>query len=146
MIYNKVMLLNTDDIIKNTTYWRESSEQDLRVAQELFKLGHYPHCLFFCHLSVEKILKAIVVGSTKEFPPYTHDLRKLAEIGNVSLNKSKEQTLDKISTFNIAGRYADAKFKFYQKYNKKETAIKYLNITENLIVWLKIEFRKTQLK
>jgi len=47
-----------------------------------------------------------------------------------------------IFTFNIAGRYADAKFEFYKKYNKKEYAQKYLKITKDLLLWLKKEFHK----
>lgn len=133
-----------NDINKNIKYWIESSEHDFQVARELIKLGHYPQCLFFCHLSIEKLLKAIVAKSIKDYPPYTHDLRKLAEIANLDLNSEQKQFLDKVFAFNIAGRYADVKFKFYQKYNKREYAQKYFKITQNLIIWLKKEFQKKQ--
>ncbi len=138
------MVLNGNEINKNTEYWNESSNQDLKVAQELFELKHYPQCLFFCHLSLEKLLKAIVVKNTKDYPPDTHDLRKLAEISGIKLDLEKEQILDKISTFNIAGRYADAKFKFYQEYNRETIAKEYLKITQGLILWLKKGFPKPQ--
>lgn len=55
------------------------------------------------------------------------------------LNGSKE---DFQVANNIAGRYADTKLKFYQKYNKKDYAQKYLKITEDLLLWLKKEFQK----
>lgn len=135
---------SNNDINKNIKYWIESSRQDFQVAQHLAKLRHYPQCLFFCHLSIEKFLKAIVAKSIKDYPPYTHDLRKLAEIANLDLNSGQKQFLDKIFTFNIAGRYADVKLKFYQKYNRKEYAQKYLKITKNLLLWLKKEFQKKQ--
>jgi len=38
-------------------FWIESSEEDFKVATGLFKLKHYPQSLFFCHLSLEKLLK-----------------------------------------------------------------------------------------
>ena len=95
-------MLSGGEIDKNAQYWRESSDQDLKVAEELFKLSHYPQCLFFCHLSIEKLLKAIVVKITGDYPPYTHDLRKLAEIAGMKLNSEQEKILDKISMCGIA--------------------------------------------
>ncbi|MGH7601969.1 MAG: HEPN domain-containing protein, partial [bacterium] len=38
--------------------WLESAEKDWDVARNLFKLKHYAYCLFFCHLTLEKLLKA----------------------------------------------------------------------------------------
>ena len=126
----------------NIQYWLNSSKKDFQVAQNLFNSRYYPQCLFFCHLSLEKILKAIIIKIIKDYPPYIHDLRRLAEIAKIDLNSQQMEYLDKIFTFNIAGRYADAKFEFYKKYNKKEYAQKYLKITENLLLWLKKEFQK----
>lgn len=123
-------------------YWLNGSKEDFQVAKSLFKLGHYSHCLFFCHLSIEKLLKAIVAKETKNYPPYTHDLRKLAEIADLDLDLKQEKALEIISIFNIVGRYADTKLKFYQKYNKKDYAQKYLKTTEELLLWLKKEFQK----
>lgn len=127
---------------KNILYWTDSAEKDFQVAQGLFRLKHYPQCLFFCHLSLEKLLKAIVIKKIKDYPPYTHDLRKLAEIANLDLSSKQKENLEIVSTFNIAGRYADEKIKFYKKYNKKEYAQKYLKITNDLLLWLKKEFQK----
>ena len=127
---------------KNIQYWLDSSEKDFQVAQSLLKSKHYPQCLFFCHLSVEKLLKGIVVRTIKDYPPFTHDLRKLAKMADLDLDSKQKQYLEIISTFNIAGRYADAKMEFYRKYNRKEYSQKYLKITQNLLLWLKKEFQK----
>ncbi len=126
----------------NIKYWLDGSQKDFQVAQSLFKSKHYPQCLFFCHLSLEKLLKAMVVKITKDYPPFIHDLRRLAEIAGLELDAKKKEYLDTISTFNIAGRYADEKFEFYKKYNKKEYAKKYLEITNKLSLWLKKESLK----
>ena len=123
-------------------YWKDNSEKDYQVAKKLYNSKYYSHCLFFCHLSLEKLLKAIIIKKTKDYPPYIHDLRRLAESGKIKLNLEQKQILDKISTFNIAGRYANEKFEFYKKYNEKEYAEKYLNITRKLLLWLKKEFLK----
>jgi len=130
------------NIQENIKYWLESSKKDFRAAQSLFESKHYAQCLFFCHLSLEKMLKGLTVKSAKKYPLYTHDLRRLAEIAKIDLDIQQRKYLDKIFTFNIAGRYADAKFEFYKKYNKKEYVQRYLKITENLLLWLKKEFQK----
>ena len=122
---------------KNIKYWLDGSKKDLEVAQSLFKSKYYPQCLFFCHLTLEKLLKAIVMKTIKDYPPYIHDLRKLAEIAKIKLSSDQKMILDKIFTFNIAGRYTDKKYEFYKKYNKKEYVQEYLEKTEKLYLWLK---------
>ena len=80
--------------------------------------------------------------TTKNHPPFIHDLQRLAEIAKLDLTEEKEEDLNKIFTFNIAGRYANEKIEFYKKHNKREYAKKYLQITKDLILWLKKEFQK----
>lgn len=48
----------------NFQYWADGSKKDIEVADNLFDSGYYPQCLFFCHLSLEKLLKAIIVKRT----------------------------------------------------------------------------------
>lgn len=127
---------------KSIEYWRNGSSQDFKVAKSLFEKKFYAHSLFFCHLSLEKLLKSFVMEKTGEFAPYTHDLLRLIEITEIKLDKEQTENLEKIFTFNVAGRYPEEKIDFHKKYNKKEIAKKYLNITNNLLIWLKKEFQK----
>jgi HEPN domain-containing protein len=131
---------------KNIEHWLKGSGKDFKVAQDLFRLKHYSHCLFFCHLSVEKLLKGVVVKEINDFAPYTHDLKRLAEIANLDLDIEQKKILEIISTFNVAGRYAEAKLEFYKKYNNRQCAKKYLEITSNLLIWLKKEFQQKSKK
>jgi len=55
-------------------YWLESAKEDWKVARHLFEKGDYSYALFFGHLTIEKILKAIYAGRTGETPPFTHRL------------------------------------------------------------------------
>jgi len=119
------------NIQKIIAYWVESSKRDFEVAKDLFKKKHYSYCLFFCHLTLEKILKALVVKTTKQQAPYLHDLRKLAERAELDSSPKQFTRLDKISTFNIAGRYNDFKLKFYKKCTKVFTK-KYLQLSKKL--------------
>jgi len=127
---------------KSIKYWQESSSKDFKAAKSLFEKKLYPQCLFFCHLTLEKLLKALVIKVIKKHPPYIHDLRKLAEVAKIDLTEERQKFLDEISIFNISGRYPEEKFEFYKKYNKKEIATRYLKITKDLILWLKKEFQK----
>lgn len=132
----------SQNLQQNIKYWIDSSRKDLEVAQNLFQSKYYPQSLFFCHLALEKLLKAVVIKTTKDYPPHIHDLRKLAEIAKIKLSSERKMIFDKISTFNIAGRYSNEKLQFYKKYNKKENAKKYLKITRQTYLWLKKEFQK----
>lgn len=122
----------TKDILKVSAYLLAGSKKDLEVAEFLFKKKYYSQCLFFCHLTLEKLLKAVLIKRTKKFAPFTHDLKKLAELIGLALPQKQKDYLDEISVFNIAGRYAEEKMEFYEKYNKKDYASRYLKITVEL--------------
>jgi HEPN domain-containing protein len=40
-------------------YWLKTSEDDWITVKSFFQSGRYIHCLFFAHLSIEKICKAL---------------------------------------------------------------------------------------
>ncbi len=117
-----------------------SARKDWEVAQSLFKLKHYAHSLFLCHLVLEKVLKAIVLKRTNELAPQIHDLRRLAEKAGLNFTAEQGKELDIISTFNIRARYDDTKRTFYQK-GTQAYATKYLKVIEELYTWLLNELR-----
>ena len=127
---------------KTIKYWIEGSSKDFKAANALFEKKLYSQALFFCHLSLEKMLKALFMKRIRKIPPFIHDLRRLAELAGLELSKERQEILDKIFTFNISARYAEEKLEFYKKYNNKKIASKYLNITKDLLKWLKKEFQK----
>ena len=64
---------------KKVAYWIKTAENDSVVTGHLFEKGDYPYALFFGHLTIEKLLKAIFVRKIRRTPPYTHRLTYLAE-------------------------------------------------------------------
>ena len=126
---------------KQINYWLKLAEEDWRAAQGLFKLKHYSACLFFCHLALEKILKALVVQRTQQPAPYLHDLERLALLAKISLTKNQRKYLKTITKFNIAARYDNIKLAFHKRCTPSYTR-KYFKITKNLYQWLKKEFQK----
>lgn len=120
-------------------YWKQSSEKDIEVAQSLFQNKHYSHTLFFCHLALEKLLKAVYVSRNNIHAPYIHDLVILAKRSGIVLTIKQKNAFEIITSFNIQGRYADYKSQFYKKFNKHEYAKKYLDLTKGLLIWLEKE-------
>lgn len=108
-------------------YWERSAEDALDTAHELNKPGKYHHSLFFLHLALEKILKALFVKKHNETPPPIHDLVRLAEESGLSLDNLRTKELSEISSFNISGRYDDYKQQFYHKATQEYTK-KWLSI------------------
>lgn len=129
------------DINPIVEYWIKSSEEDYKSAEGLLSLGRYVHSLFFCHLTVEKILKAIVVKNTGEQAPYEHNLYVLSRLTSIEFSKEQLDLLDETNTFNIKGRYDDYKFKFYTKATK-EYSEEYFKKTTDLYIWLKKQITK----
>lgn len=118
-------------------YWERSAAEDIITADGLFQLGRYLPCLFYCHLFVEKIIKALIVKNTKRSAPFGHKLSRLAKLAS-SIKFSKEQLdlLDEVTAFNIKARYEDYKFKMYKKATKEYTK-SYLSRTKELYLWIK---------
>ncbi len=125
--------MNTKEIIK---YWLKSAEEDLKTARHLFGSKRYHHCLFFCHLFVEKIIKALVAKKTKEPAPYGHNLLRLSELSGIKFSKEQLDLLDEITSFNIEARYNDFKFKFYKKATPNYTQ-SYFKKSKEIYLWLK---------
>ena len=70
-----------------TKNWLDSARYDLNTAESLFGSERYVYALFFCHLALEKVLKAVVEKRTGSTPPKTHDLEYLLELADLSPDK-----------------------------------------------------------
>lgn len=119
--------------------WRKSAEENLQVARDLMKLKHYDWALYMGQLVLEKLLKGLVTKNIDDAPPYTHDLKKLAESAKLSLSLIQQNEFDEITTFNITARYASIKKKFYEKATKKYTGVWFGKI-EEYVLWLNKKF------
>ncbi len=119
-------------------HWREGAERDWVVAQDNFQSGHYNWTLFLCHISIEKLLKALVVRA-EQTPPFTHDLAKLWKLTSLPLSAEYWRWLTEIERFNIEGRYDDEKQSFYLKATKAYTELWLARCTE-VFQWLEKQF------
>lgn len=108
------MKLTPKQIKNNIKYWVEGSAHDYDIYLSLKKNRKYTGALFFGHLFLEKILKAVVVGATNSYAPRIHDLAYLAVLAKLSLSKDELLILKQINTFNMNTRYPDDRNDFYK--------------------------------
>ena len=95
------------DIDKQIKHWRTGATEDWDVARILVGQGRVRHGLFFAHLSLEKNLKAHVCRVKGEIAPPIHNLLRLAERANLSLDLVQRDLLAEVNSFNIEGRYPE---------------------------------------
>jgi len=126
---------------KQIIFWQNSADESWTTAEMLFKSKRYNHCLFFCHLTLEKCLKGLIVAKTKTAAPYIHDLEKLAIMTKLKFSPDQLKDLRVITKFNISARYENIKLDFY-KICTKDYAKNYFNISNQLFLWLKKQYRK----
>jgi HEPN domain-containing protein len=122
------------DIERVKEYWIIEARDALRV-DHLFEKQDFSYALFFGHLALEKLLKALFVATNKEQAPYIHNLLRLAEAAKLPLtDKNKEQLL-RITSFNLEARYPDEKRSFRNKCTEEFTSSELKNIKE-VFTWL----------
>ena len=95
------------DIQKHIDYWRSGAEEDMAAAGSLLEKGHPRHALFFAHLAVEKMVKALVVKATDGVPPKIHDLLRLAELAGLAPSDERREFLAYLQRYCLEGRYPD---------------------------------------
>ena len=117
-------------------YWLDLATEDIDVARLLLKNGKLLHFGFMCHLVIEKALKAIIASSDADVPK-THDLVKLAKLGNVYSNMSDTQKdfLEVLLPLNIEARYPSHKQSILGTLTKA-TCADTLKETEELLAWI----------
>ncbi len=125
----------TFDIDKTIKYWMESAAYDLGTGKSLLESERFPYALFFGHLALEKILKALVVKTTAEHPPFTHSLPFLASKIRTEMPESILDRLAEYTEFHIESRYPDEKKEFYQRCTG-EFACKKFSEIEEIYQWL----------
>lgn len=96
------------DVNKQVEYWKAGSAEDFAAAESLLEKGHLRHCLFFAHLAVEKMLKALVTQHTGDVPPRTHNLLRLAQLAGLKPDREQQSLLGRFDVYQLEGRYPDS--------------------------------------
>lgn len=100
---------DTDKLIN---FWIEGSNDDYDTMITMYKSRRYSWTLFIGHLMIEKLLKAYYIKEKQEYPPFIHNLLRLAEKAGLQLTDVQKEQLITITAFNINARYDDYKMSF----------------------------------
>jgi len=90
---------------KQIEYWVQGADSDIDTAGILIEKKKYLHGLFFCHLAIEKIIRAHVIKTTNQIPPKSHNLFRLLEITGVEITDENAEFLGILMKYQLEGRY-----------------------------------------
>ncbi len=112
------------------------AEQDFGASGALSSAGYYAHSLFFVHLVLEKLCKALWIKSNESTDyPCTHNLIKLLKEANAQLTNQQVEFYSDMNLFQAKGRYPDTMHAiestitadiFNEYYGKLKTEIEWL--------------------
>jgi HEPN domain-containing protein len=120
------------NIEKQIKYWKSGAESDIETADILIEKEKCLHGLFFCHLSIEKALKAHFIKSNKQLAPKTHNLIYLLKNTDLVLDESKKKLLGILLKYQLEGRYPE----YEVSTPDRGDAQYYLSETKELLKWL----------
>jgi len=124
-------------IEEHIQYWLKSADSDLETLNYLFDGKRYIHALFFGHLYLEKISKALWVSAKKElYPPKTHNILKILNQASIELNDNDKLFFVKLNQYCIEGRYPDDIEKLYQ-FTTMQLTKEYIIKINNISICLK---------
>jgi HEPN domain-containing protein len=109
----------------------------------MLSTGRYLYVVFLNHLTLEKILKALVSTVTAEPVPRSHDLILLLKRSGIILESRHLEFLGKLNNARIPTSYP-ADIQQALKDYSKEVALSYLEQKEEVVSWLKADPRLTQ--
>lgn len=121
---------------EHINYWITVADKDWGISQKLYQSNDFVYCLFFVHLTLEKIAKAVWVKNNDEnFPPKTHNIVYILEKSEVLLTDEQKDFLLLLNDFQLESRYPDFKQKIFEVCNKK-LADEIINNAKTIKIWL----------
>lgn len=122
------------DTKKQIEYWTTGAISNIETAEILITGKKYLEGLFYCHLTIEKILKALVIKNTGQLAPKSHNLNYLAELANITVSEEQALFMSVLMKYQLEGRYPE----YYPKIPDVETVNEYLNKSNELLECLKL--------
>lgn len=125
------------DIEKQIDFWYVGAIEDWAVANDLVLRNRIRHGLFFAHLALEKILKALVCRATQDIAPRLHNLVRLSELAQIPIQPGQVAILAVMNAFNLEGRYPDA----LSPPPEPRDALRYITEAEEVFQWLILQLK-----
>ena len=97
-------------------YWVNTAQYDWTGVENAFNAKDYLHCLFWAHLTLEKLAKANWVRTHQDnIPPRVHNIVWLLEDSNIDLGEDMSDFLEGFNRFQLSGRYPDYTNDIYKR-------------------------------
>jgi HEPN domain-containing protein len=123
------------NIQRQIDYWINGAEDDIITANLLIQEKRTLHGLFFCHLVIEKAIKAHYVKITKEVAPRSHNLVYLSEKAEIEFDEDTQIFIGILMKYQLQGRYPD-----YSPIIPDQIRVnEYFKKTKELLQWLKMK-------
>jgi len=134
--------MNTDEFDKQKliNHWLVGSDEDYKTMIAMLDAKRFSWALFVGHLVIEKLLKAYFVDVNGGYPPFTHNLLKLALDAQLELTDERKFVLTTITAFNINSRYDDYKMSFQNQCTDLYTH-EWINKIKELRIWIKEQIK-----
>ena len=123
---------NMVDVDRQVAQWRQGADEDWYVGARLVEDGSSRHGLFFAHLALEKMLKALVCRHTQDVPPRIHNLVRLSQLAGLEPRSEQMDLLAEMNQFNLQGRYPES----FAPVPGPEEAARYLARAQAVMTWL----------
>lgn len=110
------MVVNTQ-----VKYWKTLAASNWKTANNLCETRRHVHALFFGHLYLEALLKALIVRRTGKYAPFGHRLYPLALKAGLEPTEEQHELLTRFTAYNIITRYPDERLALYKRFDRKFT-------------------------
>ena len=109
------------DKIKSSQEWSRQAEYDMETAIAMLDSRRYIYCVFMCHLSIEKSLKALYAKKLGKNPSKTHNLVYLAQSLHLDLPEKIKEFLEILDSVSVPTRYPEELEKLIKEYTENKT-------------------------
>ena len=108
---------------EHINYWIDTAKRDWKTVNNLFGTKDYMPALFFSHLHLEKLCKALwIKNNESNHPPKVHNLIKILEEAKIQVTPEQKDFMTIMNGFQLEGRYPDYLNRLYKMYKKKKTS------------------------
>ncbi len=101
-----------------TKNWIATANYDFKTAEAMLKSNRYIYVVFMCHLSIEKMIKAIISTEVKGLPPKSHSLLYLSKKASVQFSENLQEFIEQLDNVSIITRYPEDLKKISKEFNK----------------------------
>ena len=121
-----------------TQAWVEDAEYDLQSAKAMLDSGRYFFVVFMCHLTIEKLLKSVIIERQGIEPPKIHNLFGLIARAGLTIPPERRPLINELDNMSVVTRYPEGRRAIAGTLTDESTAALYAKTVE-FAQWLKQE-------